>query len=127
MRESCRASSRLPELHIEANNPQIQLLAQQLSSPQMDTCHQVRSYYDYVGDHLLYTYNGGDWGAQAALGEFGADCSEYASLMIALCRAAEIPARYLEGLLLSGGEEGQARLEHAWMECLPAGYWLGTF
>ncbi len=105
-----------PELHIESNNPQIQQLARQVPSPLADRCQQVRAYYDYIGDNLLYTYNGGDWGAQAALGEFGADCTEYASLMVALCRAAGIPARYLEGLQLSGSDEGEARLEHAWVE-----------
>lgn len=105
-----------PELHIESNNPQIRELAQTLPSPLDDTCQQVRAYYDFIGDNLLYTYNGGDWGAQAALGEFGADCTEYASLMVALSRAAGIPARYLEGLQLSGAGKGEARLEHAWLE-----------
>lgn len=105
-----------PELHIESNNPQIRRLAQQIPLPRGDICQQVRAYYDYVGDNLLYTFNGGDWGAQAALGDFGADCTEYASLMIALCRAAGVPARYLEGLQLTGSDRGEARLEHSWVE-----------
>jgi transglutaminase-like putative cysteine protease len=106
-----------PELHIESNNPQIHELALELGSKIPNPCEQVRSFYDYVGDNLVYTYNGKDWGAQAALGEMGADCSEYSDLMIALSRTAGIPARYLEGLLyLQPTTQGFARREHAWLE-----------
>jgi transglutaminase-like putative cysteine protease len=47
----------------------------------------------------------------------GADCTEYAALMVALSRAAGIPARYLEGVsFLDEKTSGLARLEHAWLE-----------
>jgi transglutaminase-like putative cysteine protease len=82
-----------PELHIESNNPQIISLAEKLSSPNQTVCEQVKSFYDYIGNNLVYTYNGDDWGAQAALGNMGADCTEYSSLLIALSRANGIPAR----------------------------------
>ena len=115
-----------PELHIESNNPQVISLADQLSSPGQTVCDQVRSYYDYLGNTLVYTYNGDDWGAQAALGKMGADCSEYSSLLIALSRAKGIPARYVEGLLfLDDSEPGEARQEHAWVEVfLPGNGWI---
>ena len=114
-----------PDLHIEANNPQISALARRLSAGKNTTCEQVRAFYDYIGDNLLYSYNGASWGAQAALGEMGADCTEYASLLIALSRAAGIPARYLEGLYHNGGrQEALARSEHAWAEIyLPGSGW----
>ncbi|MBN1145747.1 MAG: transglutaminase domain-containing protein [Anaerolineales bacterium] len=106
-----------PELHIESNNPQIRSLSSELSQGNSTACEQARAFYDYIGNHLVYSYNGKSWGAQAALGQMGADCSEYASLMIALCRAAGIPARYLEGVLfLSETSEELARSEHAWLE-----------
>jgi transglutaminase-like putative cysteine protease len=114
-----------PELHVESKNPQIVELAQQLSEGQQTACQQARAFYDYVGNNLVYSINDNDWGAQAALGPMGADCTEYASLMIALSRAAGIPARYLEGLrvLGEGAEEG-ARVEHAWLEVyLPSVGW----
>ncbi len=113
------------ELHVESNNPQIVELSQHLAAGGQTACDQVRAFYDYVGNHLVYSYNGADWGAQAALGEMGADCTEYASLMIALSRAAGIPARYLEGLWVRGDEsENAARTEHAWLEVyLPGSGW----
>jgi transglutaminase-like putative cysteine protease len=55
----------------------------------------------------------------------GADCTEYAALMVALSRAAGIPARYMEGVLyLDEGSEELARTEHAWLEVyLPGAGW----
>jgi transglutaminase-like putative cysteine protease len=113
------------ELHIESENPQIISLSEELAQDQLTVCDQVRAIYEYVGNELVYTYNGGNWGAQAALGKMGADCTEYASLMIALSRAAGIPARYIEGLNFTPeGEEGLARQEHAWLEVyLPGAGW----
>ncbi len=114
-----------PDLHVESNNPQIVSLAEQLSAPGQTVCEQVRNFYDYLGDNLVYSYNGEDWGAQAALGKMGADCTEYSSLLIALSRANGIPARYVEGLLFLGKSDAiEARLEHAWVEVfLPGNGW----
>jgi transglutaminase-like putative cysteine protease len=106
-----------PELHVESNNPQIISLAEELSTPNQTVCEQVRTFYDYIGNNLVYSYNGEDWGAQATLGKMGADCTEYSSLLIALSRANGIPARYVEGLLyLNEGDSTEARQEHAWVE-----------
>jgi transglutaminase-like putative cysteine protease len=114
-----------PELHIESANPQIIALVEDLSLGEGNACEQVRAFYDYVGDELVYSYNQDDWGAQAALGPMGADCTEYASLMIALSRSAGIPARYYEGLLYLGDQpEGYAQTRHAWLDVyLPGVGW----
>jgi transglutaminase-like putative cysteine protease len=114
-----------PELHIESANPQIVTLSEELSQGQKTACDNIRAFYDYIGDELVYTYNQDDWGAQAALGVMGADCTEYSSLMIALSRAAGIPARYYEGILyLEGKPEGIAQTEHAWLDVyLPGAGW----
>lgn len=114
-----------PELHIESNNVQIISLAEELVESRGTVCEQVRAFYDFIGDNLVYSYNGGNWGAQAALGEMGADCTEYADLMIALNRASGIPARYYEGLYFAGEKvDPEARTEHAWLDVyLPGTGW----
>ncbi|NOZ49580.1 MAG: transglutaminase domain-containing protein [Chloroflexi bacterium] len=114
-----------PELHIESRNPQIMALAARLGAGHTTPCAIVRAFYDYIGDTLTYSYNGQNWGAQAAMGNMGADCTEYASLLVALSRAAGIPARYAEGLVyLTASEGGLARTAHAWAEVyLPGAGW----
>ena len=115
-----------PELHIESANPQIVDLARNLSTATESPCQKVRAFYEYVGNHLTYTYNAGDWGAQAALGPMGSDCTEYASLLIALSRAQGIPARYFEGLrYLGAGAQDSAQIAHAWPDVfLPGIGWV---
>jgi len=115
----------LPELHIESDNPQIVALAQSLSKGKPSVCQQVRAFYNYIGNELVYTSNGENWGAQAALGPMGSDCTEYADLLIALSRAQNIPARYFEGLLyLDKGTGTVAKTEHAWPDVyLPSIGW----
>jgi transglutaminase-like putative cysteine protease len=117
-----------PELHIESANPQIVALAGELSRGKKTVCQQVRAFYDYIGNELVYTYNGKNWGAQATLGRMGADCTEYASLLVALSRSEGIPARYFEGLLVLDREtEAKARLEHAWSDVyLPSLGWVAV-
>ncbi|MGD8402071.1 MAG: transglutaminase-like domain-containing protein [Anaerolineales bacterium] len=110
-----------PELHIESANPQIVSLAEELSKGKSTACEQVRAFYDYAGDELIYTYNRTAWGAQATFGLMGADCTEYASLVAALSRAEGIPARYYEGLLYleetsADKDKAIAQTEHAWLD-----------
>jgi len=50
-----------PELHIESANPQIVTLAGKLSQGKGTVCQQVRAFYDYIGNTLVYTYNGANW------------------------------------------------------------------
>jgi transglutaminase-like putative cysteine protease len=115
-----------PELHIESANPQILALASELSRDKGTVCQQVRAFYDYIGNELVYTSNGENWGAQAALGPMGSDCTEYTSLLVALSRAQGIPARYFEGLLyLDKGTNAIAKIEHAWPDVyMPGVGWV---
>jgi transglutaminase-like putative cysteine protease len=115
-----------PELHIESANPQIVALADELSSGKETVCQQVRAFYDYIGDKLVYSFNGKNWGAQAALGPIGADCTEYASLLVALSRAKDIPARYFEGLRYSENKtQPITPLEHSWPDVyMPGVGWV---
>jgi len=115
-----------PELHIESANPQIVALARKLSQRNSTACQQVRAFYNYIGNTLVYTYNGANWGAQAALGPMGSDCTEYSDLLVALSRARSIPARYFEGILyLDKSTAALAQIDHAWPDVyLPNTGWV---
>ena len=61
----------------------------------IETTHKI---HDYVVNHLEYqTFFGRDQGAEYALSNGKGDCTEYADLMIALCRLNNIPARRVSG------------------------------
>ena len=106
-----------PELHIESANPQLIAIAKELSQKENSTCEEVRAFYDYAGDNLVYTFNQKSWGAQTTMGFMGSDCTEYSSLVIALSRAEKIPARYYEGLLyLDNKTANLADAQHAWID-----------
>ncbi len=118
-----------PELWIESHNPQIVALSENLSQGKGNVCQQVKAFYNHVGDTLIYTFNGRNWGAQAALGpKMGSDCTEYSDLLAALSRAQDIPARYFEGLLyLDTSTTGLAQQEHAWVDMyLPGTGWVAV-
>jgi transglutaminase-like putative cysteine protease len=114
-----------PELHIESANPQIVALASELAHGKASVCQQIRAFYDYIGNNLIYTPNGENWGAQATLGLMGSDCTEYTSLLVALSRSQSIPSRYFEGLLyLDTFTDTLAKVEHAWPDVyLPGVGW----
>jgi transglutaminase-like putative cysteine protease len=54
-------------------------------------------------------------------------CQDFAHLMIACCRSAGVPARYVSGYLYVGGVDGMRgeQATHAWIECaMPDGRWV---
>jgi transglutaminase-like putative cysteine protease len=56
-------------------------------------------------------------------------CQDFSHLMIALCREAGVPARYVSGYLYLGDHHELRGTEatHAWVEALlPSGEWLGV-
>ncbi len=55
---------------------------------------------------------------QALSGGHGV-CQDYAHIMLALCRMAGLPCRYVVGMMLGEGES------HAWTEVLCRGVWYG--
>lgn len=46
-------------------------------------------------------------------------CQDYAHILIALCRKAQIPSRYIVGFIIGEGET------HAWVEVYSNGFWYG--
>ncbi len=105
------------EEYLEVNAPEIQQLSRSLAQGKADACQVTRSIYDYVGSNMQYAgYNPGGIGALQALQTLSGDCTEYADLMIALARAADIPALYVTGVTCCT-ESGyvEAENKHNWV------------
>lgn len=70
----------------------------------------------FVSQTLRYTgYREESLGARRALEEREGDCSEFADLFVALCRAQGIPARTCDGILLMSARAGDTP-RHKWAE-----------
>jgi transglutaminase-like putative cysteine protease len=72
-------------------------------------------------------YDPGDVGALEASRRLSGDCSEFSDLMVALSRAAGIPARNLEGVTCctSGEDYDEGQIKHSWVEVyLPSSGWV---
>ncbi len=77
-----------------------------------------------------FEYRGGVTQIGTPLEEFlrlGAGvCQDYAHLMLAVCREAGIPSRYVSGYVYAGADFIGAEATHAWVECLvPGSGWVG--
>lgn len=115
------------ETHVEVEDPSIQALAHQLSSGSKNRCQTLRALYDYVGDNVTYTsYEAGDRGAVWALEHGAGDCTEFSDALLALSRAARIPARFLEGVTYRAGAGSDlGETKHDWLEAyLPGHGWV---
>ncbi len=73
----------------------------------MDTQLKVKAIFDFVKDYLNYTLRPRAYGALDAYLSGEGDCSEYASLTVALLRAQGIPARKALGLVVIDPESKQ--------------------
>jgi transglutaminase-like putative cysteine protease len=104
----------ISEKHLEADDPQIEAAADSFdNSGQVEL---VCSIYSFVLGRMQYSgYNPSDVGAAAALDSGSGDCTEYADLFAALCRAKGIPARVIEGYASDAGPD-DLRFGHNWTE-----------
>ena len=104
------------------NNAQIQALAASLISGLNTTLEQATAIYDFVRDNISYSYYANTkYGALGTLTKGYGNCVDQASLVIALFRAAGIPARYVHGkgcTFTSGLYTG-----HVWAQVLVDGVW----
>ena len=115
------------EEFVEADAPLIIQLADDLSQGKSNACEVTRSFYDYIAGSFTYKgYTEDSLGALWAFENNGGDCTEFSDSLIALSRAADIPARFLEGVTCcteNGYSPGQNK--HDWLEIyLPGSGWV---
>lgn len=110
------------ERYIESDNLQILDLAAQLKgASDRDTAYAI---FDWVRHNLIYAgYIPEDLGALKALQEQRGDCTEYATLVVALARANQIPARMLGGYFTARDSSPRPLDYHNWAELYFEGSW----
>lgn len=116
-----------PDTYVESDDAKIQALADELSRGQANPCRILEALYDYVRQQITYSsYEEGDRGAVWALGYGRGDCTEFADALLALSRAAGIPARFLEGVTYRESRSADlGQIKHDWLEAyLPGHGWV---
>lgn len=104
------------ERFLEKDSTRIAALASTLRAK--TTLKTIRRIYKYVNKEVKYTqYTNMDNGALNTLDTKRSDCSGFADLFVALCRANAIPARVAYGFTTEYG----ANPRHAWAEAYVGG------
>jgi transglutaminase-like putative cysteine protease len=107
----------------ESNDASIIALAQSITSGATTSYEKAVLIYNWVRDNLAYSfYYDTQKGAVGTLQSRSANCCDHAHLVVALSRAAGLPARYVHGYCYftsSGAWYG-----HVWAEIYADGRWI---
>jgi hypothetical protein len=82
-----------PSPKIESRDAKIRSQAKEIVAEHEKAWEKVEAIYDWVRSHVKYKEGAPLNGAVAAMKDGTGDCEDMTSLFIALCRAADIPAR----------------------------------
>jgi len=79
----------------------------------------------YIQDHMVYQLLGGWNIAPTVLARGSGSCSEYTFVMLAMCHAAGLPARYAGSIVIRGDDASRDDVFHRWVEVyLPKYGWF---
>jgi transglutaminase-like putative cysteine protease len=111
-----------PQRFIESDQTEIVALARQLAGSSTD--QTLQNIYSYVAEKMSYAgYLAEDYGALYAARQLRGDCTEYACLVVALCRANGIAARMVGGYVGAYSQAPKPMDYHNWAEVLLDGRW----
>ncbi len=111
-----------PQKYIESDHPAINRIALKLQKA--EPYQTIEEIFRWVAGNVRYSgYAGRDRGALYALEHKKGDCTEYANLFVALCRANGIAARPIGGYFCPQSGVLKARDYHNWGEFYKNGTW----
>lgn len=109
-----------PEPHIESDAPEVRELAQRVPFvSEAGVVAVARHAFSVTRGHLRYVLQRHEHGARYAAQTGEGDCTEYAALFCALCRARGLPARVAAGVF---GDD--PKVAHAIAEVYVNGLWF---
>ena len=101
-------------------NERIRKLATEVTAGKTTPLAKARAIYDYTVDNLSYDKSGTGWGRgdiNHACDLKRGNCTDFHALLIGLCRASGIPARFIIGFPIpEGKKEGSIGGYHCWAE-----------
>jgi hypothetical protein len=109
-----------PENFVESHHHLIKDLARDLARTHKTPIQYAKAAMQTVTKKIRYTPQKYERGAAYAIENRVGDCTEYAALFTALCRANKIPARLEAGFAFNG----KAWERHAWSQIWLRGQWI---
>jgi hypothetical protein len=104
----------------QANDGDIQRVAQEIVGEERNSWRAAKKIAEWIKKEMTSSYDVGFAKASEILRNREGDCTEYAVLFVALCRAVGIPARAAVGIMYAGGMFAY----HMWPEVY-VGRWVG--
>lgn len=116
-----------PSTMAQSDNAAIQSLAREIVGTETDAMKVAEKIVAAVFHGIAKEAGArGSATATEVLRNGSGDCTEHAVLVVALMRAAGIPARAIDGIVLAAGEDGSGEAGyHAWAE-IWLGEWIGV-
>ncbi|MDX9694133.1 MAG: pseudomurein-binding repeat-containing protein [Methanothermobacter sp.] len=107
----------------QVNDPSIQALAARLTAGLTSAWDKAKAVFNWVRDNISYSfYYNTRYGAVGTLKYRTGNCCDQAHLVVALARAAGLPARYVHGICtFSSGTYG-----HVWAQIYINGVWYNA-
>jgi len=111
-----------PQSNIESDHASVRELSASFAGA---TPHETAlEAYRWVSSHMTYAgYLSEDQGALRAMQTRTGDCTEYAALLVALCRSAGVPARLVGGYVSERSIAPRPADYHDWAEIWLDGRW----
>jgi transglutaminase-like putative cysteine protease len=109
-----------PTTNAQSNNPTIIALSNKITAGLTTPESKAVAIFDWVRDHITYSfYYNTLYGAVGTVSAGTGNCCDHSNLVVALARAAGIPARYQQGYCdFSDGWYG-----HVWAQLYVNGQW----
>ncbi len=109
-----------PGTYAQSTNPTIEALAASITTGLTTPDAKAVAIFNWVRDHITYSfYYGTKYGALGTLSSGTANCVDHSDLVVALARAAGIPARYQYGYC----DFSDGWYYHVWAQLYVNGQW----
>jgi hypothetical protein len=97
-------------------DPIIQKAVKEALGEETNPYWMARKINKYIQDHMYYELAGGWNVAPTVLARGSGSCSEYSFVMLAMCHAAGLPARYAGSVVIRGDDASRDDVFHRWVE-----------
>lgn len=126
--ETGNAKEHLKAEKLVPANPRFKTIAKRITAKATTDTARARALYVHVLAHMRYDKSGQGWGRGDALHACDArtgNCTDFHAYFIALCRAANIPARFAIGFTIPADKNaGAIGGYHCWAEFHANGKWV---